>query len=625
MRVLPFPGSLSAYREDLLLSLKWFALENKGAVLVPGAVWRLPMFRRARDCDSQQRAMRHLGPHAIRPRSVRHPALEVPAGSICFMRRLIEIFTNAYSILLSSFRHRVCGLGGQAVELGGGARKASMRWVVFGAAVATALLSGAVPAAAYALTFRDGCRPGPRVRIAAVGDLLFHEALQRRALAPGSDFRRFWQPVQPILDRADIVYGNLEGPAAHGVAAGGSAIKDPGRMLDGRVYGKSPGFLVFNYHPSVITDLKASGFTVVSTANNHAADRGALGIDRTIDNLRAAGLAFTGTRRRGQEAAPWSTTTRARGLAVAWLACTYSTNGIPDRAGQVLDCYRQRDVVMGELARLAADAAVDAVILTPHWGQEYSPQPLASDRAYAREAIEAGADAVLGAHPHVLQPWEKLRAGNGREGLVIYSLGNFVSNQQRPEQRSGIIALIELTRPEGEQRARVTAAGFVPTWVEFTPAGHRVTEIVGEPRSRTDPLAATLRLLPKGNRVSSTRLDLLPRDCGADLVASAAAAPLPPVLPPSPAGAREPLPAVAPAAGDALPEIAGEAERLAAEQEQALASDRADLVRGEAVRARASGLLRSPLRDQGPRPSAPEPRRSALRTSGATDQERAAA
>ncbi len=371
----------------------------------------------------------------------------------------------------------------------------------------------ALPASAFAqtLTFEHGCTAGTRVRIAAVGDLLFHNALQRRALTPTGTYRQFWQPVQPVLDAADIVYGNLEGPAAEGVTAGGIAVKDPGRTFDGRVYGMTPGALVFNFHPSVIADLKVSRFSVVSTANNHAADRGALGIDRTIDGLRRAGIAFTGTRKRDEPDARWSTVTSAKGLTIGWLACTYSTNGMPDRGGQVLNCYRDREVVMGELRRLAADPVVDAVILTPHWGHENTHQPLASDRAYARAAIDAGADAVLGAHPHVLQPWEKHVTQGGRDGLIVYSLGNFISNQQRPAQRSGVIALIDVVKGEGQPKARIAAAGFVPTWVDFPAAGHRVTDMKGDGAAKHAPLAATLQVLPRGNRVTGATLDTLPR------------------------------------------------------------------------------------------------------------------
>ena len=416
--------------------------------------------------------------------------------------------------------------------------------------------------AAGPMLFRDACVPAgqiaARIVIAGVGDLLFHEPLQRQALTPETDYQRYFAAVAPVLTGADITYGNLEGPAAHGVVQGGKDWKDPGRVYDGKVYGTAKDALIFNYHPSVAGDLKAAGFKVVSTANNHAADRRALGIDRTIEALETAGLAYTGTRRRvagpeaqatAQLAGSWSTVTETKGLRVAWLACTFGTNNMPDRDGQVLLCYQSRDTVMAELARLSRDPSISAVILTPHWGDEGSSRPKASDRLYARAAIEAGATAVIGTHPHVLQPWERVETSDGRDGLVIYSTGNFLSNQHTTAQRSGVIALLELTRAVGTGKARLTAAGFVPTWVDKeNEAGHRIVEqvdggrYVGEPApaAKLRPvakravtlaaraaaadggLAATLKLLP-ANRVAMASFRDLPRNC-----------PVPDAMPPQP-------------------------------------------------------------------------------------------
>ncbi|HRD77624.1 MAG TPA: CapA family protein, partial [Hyphomicrobiaceae bacterium] len=339
------------------------------------------------------------------------------------------------------------------------------------------------------LTFAAGCATGDRATLAAVGDLLFHDAVQARALAPGRSFRALWAPLLPVLEGADLSYGNLEGPAARGVRIGGIAVDDPGRRLDGIVYGRSRGALVFNYHPSVIGDLAASGFKVLSTANNHAADRGPLGIDRTIDELAAHELAYSGTRRRGDALSPWGTIVAAAGMKIGWLACTYSTNGMPDKLGQVLNCYANKAAILDEVRRMRAGGAADAVIVAPHWGHEGSHVPLKADRAWAREMIEAGAAAIVGTHPHVLQPWERVTASDGREGLVIYSTGNFISNQRSLTQRTGIVALVELVRGAGG--AVVSAAGFIPTWVDIE-GGHVVREM---PVDRADALRSALRLL----------------------------------------------------------------------------------------------------------------------------------
>lgn len=372
-------------------------------------------------------------------------------------------------------------------------------------------------AAGEALHFTGGCGAadgeGTRITVAAVGDLLFHAALQRQALGSASSYADFWQPVQHVLDQAGIVYGNLEGTVAEGVAAGGREVRDPGRRLDGRVYSAGVNEMVFNYHPSLAADLKDTGFDVVSTANNHGDDRGELGIDRTIDALEAEGLAFSGTRRREEAGIrPWSTVVEHQGVRVAFLACTYGTNRGPRHTGQMLNCYRDRAAVMGEIAWLDEDPDIDAVILTPHWGAENAASPASSDRAYARAAIEAGATAVIGAHPHVLQPWEKFTTAAGREGLVIYSTGNFISNQPWTANRSGIIAVIELYKGTSG-KARISAAGFVPTWVERRGWRHRVEEMRNGNRGVAGALSATLRRLPAANRVDGSNIRALSRAC----------------------------------------------------------------------------------------------------------------
>ncbi|MGE0205596.1 MAG: CapA family protein [Hyphomicrobiaceae bacterium] len=380
------------------------------------------------------------------------------------------------------------------------------RWLLL---LACALPLGAQSATARTIVFRDACRPGDRLTIAAVGDLLFHKQLLAQAFQRRGSFARMWAPVASVLKRADLAYGNLEGPAADGVSAFGRPVRDPGRRLDMRVYGYMLPTLSFNYHPSVLDDLKASGFKVISTANNHALDRGALGVDRTVDNLRRRGLAFTGTRRRGEHESPWSTVTQTKGWRIAWLACTYSTNGLPDRHRQVLFCHRQKDEVLAELARLRADPRIDAVIVTPHWGIENSHSPTLKDRALARELVDAGAAAVIGTHPHVVQPWERHVAPDGREGLIVYSTGNFISNQRQPMQRAGIIATLELARRPGG-KAEVTGAGFVPTFVAIG-SGHRVVENSGVAPHQ---LRQTLRILPDGNRVSLATPFAFAKTCG---------------------------------------------------------------------------------------------------------------
>lgn len=322
------------------------------------------------------------------------------------------------------------------------------------------------------LGFADACTGDEVVTIAAIGDVLMHHELQKQAYATDSGFRAIWADLDHALSATDLTYANLEVPIARGLAHGGVpetgeksgsiAADDPGKRFDDHVYS---GYPFFNAHPSLAADLVATGIDVVSTANNHALDRGSEGIDRTLAALDAVKLAHTGTRRRGSED-PWHAITRAKGMRIAWLACTLHTNFGKDTHGQVLHCFKQRDELLGAVRTLAAADDVDAVIVTPHWGKEYDPTPQDKQRALARELVEAGATAVLGAHPHVLQPWEKLVAADGREAFVIYSLGNFAHHQRSLPRRSSIVLYLGLhRRADGE--VAIAGVRYLPIHVRM--------------------------------------------------------------------------------------------------------------------------------------------------------------
>ncbi|WAS92567.1 CapA family protein [Nannocystis punicea] len=332
-----------------------------------------------------------------------------------------------------------------------------------GGATASAPLPSPRAMPAGYLAFSRACEPGERIVVAAVGDLLLHHELQIQATLAKRRFRVLWENVEDLLAAADLTYANLEVPLAAGVLRSGEEVADPGLVFDRKVYTAYPRF---NVHPSLALDLVTSGFDVVSTANNHALDRGPLGVDKTLTALDAAKLPHTGTRARGQ-AGPWHTVTKAGSFTVAWLACTLHTNMIADEAGQVLRCFDTPTGVADAVRALARTPGIDAVIVTPHWGKEYAPAATKQQTEFARRWAEAGATAIIGNHPHVLQPWESLTTGDGREVLVAYSLGNFVSHQPELPKRSTAIVYFGLGRA-GKGPAFVTGAGYVPVHVRQT-------------------------------------------------------------------------------------------------------------------------------------------------------------
>ena len=326
-------------------------------------------------------------------------------------------------------------------------------------------MTAAGTAAGGRIAFRGGADAADLVTVAAVGDVLLHDAVQIFAMSRPDGFASLFDPVADLIRGADIAFANLEGPAAAGITKTGRITAPPDRLWDGWVYG---GYPMFNYHPSVLAALKGAGFDVLLTANNHALDRYAIGADRTVDAIEGSGLKFTGTRKRGGSERPWYAVTEAAKAGatwrIAWLGCTYGTNGIPDRHGQVLRCYRDKARVLGTIRALARRDDIDAVMFAPHWGAEYEHKPEPRQRTLAAAAIEAGATAVIGTHPHVMQPVEKHVAKDGREGLIAYSLGNFVSNQISLARRSSLILLLGLA-PDPKGKLRLAAFGWIPIWV----------------------------------------------------------------------------------------------------------------------------------------------------------------
>lgn len=290
-----------------------------------------------------------------------------------------------------------------------------------------------------------------QIQIVAVGDVLLHMPLQEKGQSEG--FSTLWSSLVPLLQTADIAYANLEGPVAEMIDARGNETQN-----ESKAYTAYP---MFNYPPALIPALKEAGFDVVSTANNHALDRLAIGIDKTITALHASALLFTGTRRQNSED-EWFALTRVKGISVAWLACAYDTNGILDKHRQVLHCSRDKQRLIELVNELAK--TYDAVIVTPHWGVEFQVQANASQKKLAQELANAGALAILGSHPHCMQAFTWIKSGTGKAVFVAFSLGNFVSNQGSLKNRSS--GLLSLSLSKQGNGITIDKVVLYPTYME---------------------------------------------------------------------------------------------------------------------------------------------------------------
>jgi len=318
--------------------------------------------------------------------------------------------------------------------------------------------------AAQDLSFAANCsQGGDRATISFVGDILVHRAIYESVVNGSKRFASTWRKTIPFLTKADFSVGNLEGPAAMGIDAKGKDHGDIGFVYDGVVY--SGTNFVFNYHPQILAELVQSGFDLLTLANNHSLDRKSIGVDRTLQAAEFYKMLTVGTRL-SKDGGDFHRIVDINRLRVAFIGCTEMTNGQPDPANQVLRCYKDERLISA-IKDLAARSDVDAVIVYPHWGEEYQPSPDGSQKLYAKKYLEAGATAVIGSHPHVLQPWEKYTTKDGRETLIAYSLGNFLAGQPGLEKQTGAIVYLGLSK-EGPGKAKVFGAGYTPTFREGT-------------------------------------------------------------------------------------------------------------------------------------------------------------
>ena len=290
--------------------------------------------------------------------------------------------------------------------------------------------------------------------IAATGDTFPHENIQAVGESQGYDV--LFDQVRPFLQTADLAYTNFDGA-----------------MLEGAGYS---GYPTFNYNPALAAALKNAGIDVVSTANNHILDRGPEGLDATLRVLEANSILQHGTVPSGTaEHPPYTRLTLTRGgatVTIGFVSATWGTNGIPDPNSQVNLLYKSNEYgqqggvrasVLEQIA--AADRDNDLVLVAAHFGYEYQFYPDQSQVEAARRMAEAGADIILGAQAHTLQPVDLIDLGS-RKTLVVYSLANFLASQGSFQAESyaatSVIFYVGLAR-SAEGRVRVTGYRYLPT------------------------------------------------------------------------------------------------------------------------------------------------------------------
>lgn len=302
---------------------------------------------------------------------------------------------------------------------------------------------------------KDEDKEGDYTKIKAkfFGDTMAHIGQVQYALAYGGgeyDFSNQFSYIKDYVKDSDLAITNYE------------TTSDPNREYS--------GYPAFNTPASYLKNIKEAGFDVVTTANNHALDTDEEGVQTTIEAIKEAGLDFVGTKAKESDKILYK---EINGIKVAILAYTYGANGKED----LLDVrdevsslnYLNEENVKSDIEE-AKKNSCDFIIVYPHWGIEYESYPTDETIKLAHKMVDWGADLVIGNHPHVVQPVEVYKSEDGREGIIAYALGNFISKQSlevsgdiRVEQALSIEVTLEKDKKTGKKK--LSDMKLHPLWV----------------------------------------------------------------------------------------------------------------------------------------------------------------
>lgn len=263
------------------------------------------------------------------------------------------------------------------------------------------------------------------------GDAMQHGMQLDRARELGTpenpyNFDSCFELVTPALKDADYSIVNLELP------------------LGGE--GTYSGYPQFSAPDSYAVALKNAGFDLFLTSNNHCLDRRDDGLRRTLHVLDSLKVDHIGTYDNAAERSKLVPFIKEiNGMKVGFLNYTYGTNGLSATSGAEV-AYINRDKIKQEI-EATRKAGAEIIVAMPHWGIEYVLTENEDQRSLADFLIQEGVDIIIGGHPHVVQPMKVVTdEKTGRRALVVYSLGNFISNMTKDNTRGGALVRVVIER-----------------------------------------------------------------------------------------------------------------------------------------------------------------------------------
>ncbi len=258
-----------------------------------------------------------------------------------------------------------------------------------------------------------------RMSLVMVGDALIHEVVYQDALKGGKyDFTSMLSSVGPLIQDYDLKYYNQET-----IIGGGTPTTYPR----------------FNTPDAFADNMIATGFNLVSLANNHTLDKNESGILYSNQYWKKQENVVTSGTYSSLEERDTIPIYEQNGIKYAFLSYTMATNGLKAPKGKeyLVNVY-SKELATKDVTK-AKENGAEVILVAMHWGNEYTHKPNATQKEVASDLASLGVNLIIGAHPHVIQPISYV--GNT---LVIYSLGNFLSGHEAPTLDKTIGLLVGL-------------------------------------------------------------------------------------------------------------------------------------------------------------------------------------
>ncbi|MGG5329500.1 CapA family protein [Enterococcus sp. AZ163] len=283
------------------------------------------------------------------------------------------------------------------------------------------------------------------ISFSAVGDNLINDFIYKNNQNADGTYRfdYMYEPTRYLTSEADISYINQE------TICGGEAL------------GLS-GYPSFNGPTEILDAVHGAGFNWLATASNHSMDRGENGVVSQLNYIEQnyPDMTVTGSQRSARDSR--LKVKEINGVKVGFTTYTYGLNGYALPLGkEYLVNLIDDETMKADMEEL--NQISDVQIVSMHWGQEYQSVQDAEQERLAQLLSDAGADVIIGGHPHVIQPMDYISGSSGNETLVIYSLGNFLSSQNESDQMLGGMARGKISYNKATEEVSFQDVTFWPT------------------------------------------------------------------------------------------------------------------------------------------------------------------